>query len=112
MKGEDETGFKLLRMLKRVSGYGNWTVEKDDELDPDDFTIAQEVAGANIGNVSHYSFSRDFHNRSELSFVDMMVWPGHFFVNMISTDRVSDGHWDFPTMAHLADGIREWISGD
>jgi hypothetical protein len=115
MKGDSDEGFQLLKILKQASGYGDWEMTKDDEIEEDDLERAAMVAGVEPLNpdvVSSYSFVRDFKNRSELSSLHLLVWPGYFFVNMISTDRVTDGGWDFHTLAELKDAIAEWAHGD
>ncbi len=106
LKGKVYSGEEVLEIVKDVTGFTKWSIDEvteaeDLELDwfRENFAISFDET-----NVKQYNMFRKCHSRDEIFLIQVITFPGHFYVSM-DTGRVGFSLNDILTEKEMRAGI-------
>lgn len=89
LKGKNYSGEEVLEIVKDITGFSKWKIDDITEGDDLDLNWFKENFAITFDetNVRQYNFFRNCHSRDEIFLIQIITFPGHFYVSM-DTGRV------------------------
>ena len=106
LKGKVFSGEEVLEIVKDVTGFTKWSIDEVTESEDLDLDWFKENFAISFDetNVKQYNIFRKCHSRDEIFLIQVITFPGHFYVSM-DTGRVGFSLNDILTENEMKKGI-------